>query len=252
MLFNYFGSPSKFVHKLPAPAFRTIVDVGAGSCAYSCLYKDHDVICVEPNPIICEIIRRVQRMTRQDVRELPEPQIGKSLKDYDHIDPVLLNLLGFCVGDGNVAPHWKVTNWEGSRGRYKRLKNNLLEVVGKISHWQVFCGSYSELADREATWFVHLPSQLHGDKYPYGSSLIDYDDAGQWCLSRSGQIIALERGVKEERPSWLPYWKWMSSPFRTPHQPRNMWEWMYSRGNKLEGFEAERYNANHHRRHSYI
>jgi hypothetical protein len=59
----------------------------------------------------------------------------------------------------------------------------------------------------QATWFVDAPyNNEAGEHYTYGRQSIDYQHLGNWCRSRSGQVIACENLGAD----WLDF-----RPFRT-------------------------------------
>lgn len=53
-------------------------------------------------------------------------------------------------------------------------------------------GSYSDIENQEATWFIDPPYQYGGDSYVESNKKINYSDLGEWCAKRSGQILVCE------------------------------------------------------------
>lgn len=68
----------------------------------------------------------------------------------------------------------------------KRIAANLF----KIRHWVIRHGSYDEIDNEDATWFIDPPYQNGGHKYT--ESRIDFSLLGKWCMSRKGQAIVCE------------------------------------------------------------
>src|SRR5690606_4564477 len=71
-----------------------------------------------------------------------------------------------------------------------------------IRHWIVFEGSYADLPNAPATWFVDPPyNNRAGSLYTFGSGGIDYSHLGAWCREREGQVIVCEN----DGADWLPF-----------------------------------------------
>lgn len=75
----------------------------------------------------------------------------------------------------------------------------IAESLNKIKHFQVKFGSYQDLDNVEATWFIDPPYQVGGEHYI--ENKIDYQELSDWCLSRKGQIIVCENSEAK----WLPF-----------------------------------------------
>ena len=60
-------------------------------------------------------------------------------------------------------------------------------------------GSYEDIQNQPATWFIDPPYQKMGFYYKHKD--IDYNHLSEWCLSRDGQIIVCEN----EGADWLPF-----------------------------------------------
>ncbi len=67
--------------------------------------------------------------------------------------------------------------------------------VQQIRHWKVTHGSYVDVENEDATWFIDPPRQLPAHKE------IDFDHLGPWCRSRKGAVIVCEN----EGADWLPF-----------------------------------------------
>lgn len=87
------------------------------------------------------------------------------------------------------------------------IRSRISEQVPLIKHWEVREGSYEELPDVAATWFVDPPYQRSGKIYPFGSKLLDYPKLGLWCLGRKGQTVVCE----QEGADWLPFRPFMKT-----------------------------------------
>jgi 16S rRNA G966 N2-methylase RsmD len=76
--------------------------------------------------------------------------------------------------------------------------------VPQIRHWKISQASYVDIPNQAATWFVDPPYQIAGRAYKFHD--IDYAHLGDWCRSRSGQVMVCENAGSD----WLPF-----RPFRT-------------------------------------
>lgn len=61
-------------------------------------------------------------------------------------------------------------------------------------------GSYSEIENQTATWFIDPPYQFGGDHYHENG--IDFPVLGEWCKSRNGHVIVCEN----TKANWLPFY----------------------------------------------
>ena len=71
----------------------------------------------------------------------------------------------------------------------------------KIRHWDIQSGSFEEIKNQKATWFIDPPYISAGKYYKYGNKDIDYDSLGDWCRERFGETIVCE----QKGASWLPF-----------------------------------------------
>lgn len=111
--------------------------------------------------------------------------------------------MGFCIRYGVPQPGRSVSR-SILRDRPNRVLFSLKKTAGdlfKIKHWDIRLGSYGDLENQVATWFIDPPYSNAGKKYSFGSSMIDYAQLGAWCIGRSGDIIVCEGGDAD----WLPF-----------------------------------------------
>ncbi len=109
-------------------------------------------------------------------------------------------LIGFWINPASSEPKNVPTGWSlwGEKARQR-----IASQQQYVREWLVVHGSYADLYDHEATWFVDPPYQVQGRCYPHGAAGIDYGALGEWCKKRRGQVIACEN----EGASWLPFEK---------------------------------------------
>jgi hypothetical protein len=99
---------------------------------------------------------------------------------------------------GTNGKHKLVTKF-GQKG-WPRLKPRLLYWLPRIAHWQIIEGSYENLPNIEATWFVDPPyNNPAGRRYVHHA--LDFMQLADWCERRVGQIIVCENAGAD----WLPF-----------------------------------------------
>ena len=207
--FSYFGAKWRLARQYPEPTHDRIIEAFAGSAGYSLRFPDRDVILVEKNKDLCAMWRFLIRSTPKTIRNLP------LLSDFDHkVEDMDLPcrgariLIGFWMVRSAAAPASGPTAWMKKHhnthpGSFwgERVRERLAQQVPAIKHWSVIEGSYDDLENEQATWFVDPPYQVAGKSYVHGSDTIDYDHLGNWCRSRNGQVIVCEN----EGAKWLPF-----------------------------------------------
>jgi 16S rRNA G966 N2-methylase RsmD len=77
----------------------------------------------------------------------------------------------------------------------------IIENLPKIKHWKIIHGSYLELGNRKATWFIDPPYQFGGHSYVESNRNIDFELLGQWCAGRLGQVIVCEN----TKATWMDF-----------------------------------------------
>lgn len=202
--FSYYGSKFRLSKVYPKPLHKTIIEPFAGSAGYGIRYYWHNVILYDINPIIVGVWDYLIRTPSKEIIKLPI--------DFNHIDEVkdklsqeVIWLIGFWLNTGNAVPCKRPSTWMKSKirpngfwGQSVRLK--LAFQVEHIRHWKIKHGTYENIKNRKATWFVDPPyDSPSGKKYVYSS--VNYKDLSEWCKNRKGQTIVCEM----EDANWLPF-----------------------------------------------
>jgi site-specific DNA-adenine methylase len=205
-MWSYYGSKSKIVDCYPSPKYKTIIEPFAGSGWYSLKYSDHNVILCEKYKVVSdiwnwliseatapEILKYIDFTVGQDISELPIREEHK-------------NLIGFCLNRGSVSPKRIVQKWScqvAARPDWASTTNfalkRIAKLLPKIKHWTIINGSYSELTNQTATWFIDPPYKVGGQHYIANN--IDYGNLTEFCQTRKGQVIVCEN----TKASWLPF-----------------------------------------------
>lgn len=204
-MFSYFGSKSKIIDLYPPPKNGLIIEPFAGSARYALKYADRDVILCDKYDVVTDIWLWLQVCSPQDILALPRLSTGEKIsecKEAENLPQAAKHFLGFVYARGNAYPCNKVSkfaDWE--RGGNPNFFKNVADKIQYIKHWQIINGSYEELENQPATWFIDPPYQTAGIHYRYGSEHINYNELAGWCKSRLGQVIVCEN----QYAKWLPF-----------------------------------------------
>jgi hypothetical protein len=201
--FSFFGSKWRVALHYPQPIYPTIVDPFAGSTGYSLRHSEYQVRLHDADPVICGVWDYLIHVSPEEIRSLPLA--------FDHVDdldvcPEARWLIGFWLNKGCTAPSKSASKWMRDYqvrqpGVYwgERIRERIASQVGAIRHWTITQATFNDIPDQEATWFVDPPYLVAGRAYKYHD--IDYLALGEWCRSRSGQVIVCENAGAE----WLPF-----------------------------------------------
>jgi site-specific DNA-adenine methylase len=202
--FPYYGSKWNIARYYPKPKYEIIIEPFAGSAGYSIFYNHERVILYELDPIVSGVWRYLIEAQPEDIQSLPDlPNVGDSVDDYPLCDGAKW-LIGFWLNRGSATPKKSRTAYsartdKGQLNWGQRAKDRISSQLPLISRWLVINGSYREAQNRNVTWFIDPPYTKKG-KY-YREKFSGYNDLGQWCLNRIGQVIVCE-GINA---NWLPF-----------------------------------------------
>lgn len=211
-MWSYYGAKTNVVDFYPAPKHDTLIEPFAGSARYSLKYFDREVILIDKYETIIKIWKWLQLCSSNDVLKLPRMKQGDHIDNF-HFDCEEAKLLmGFLLGFSTETPRKTGTIKLTQRPNYINfLLKNIASQLFKIRHWKVRTGSYEEIKNQSATWFIDPPYRLAGERYKHGSGKIDYQHLAKWCKSRKGQVMVCEILGAE----WLNF-----KPFKV-HRTRN-------------------------------
>lgn len=223
--FSYYGSKFRLAPHYAPPRYTTIYEPFAGSAGYALAYPDRRVVLIDKDPVIAGLWNYLIHVSPEEIMRLPAHVENVD----DHAIPQEAKwLIGFWLNAATTAPcrtpsKWvrqaqAGDNWESqpSPGRTRvgytpqaakdrfwgEGKRALIaSQVDKIRHWEVRHGSYADIPDEEATWFVDPPYRVMGAYYKMSAKQIDFAHLGEWCRSRSGQVIVCENAGA----GWLPF-----------------------------------------------
>lgn len=197
-MFSYYGSKSKIVDLYPPPKFDKIIEPFAGSARYALKYWHKDVLLVDKYDVVIRIWKWLQQCSKQDILGLPKFETGVDLRKCNLSEEELL-FLGMCAGIASTQPRYKISSYAGEQNGRKNRFKLIAEKIHQIKHWEIRLGSYTEIENIEATWFVDAPYQFGG--HAYVENKIDFGGLSEWCKQRIGQTIVCEN----TKANWLPF-----------------------------------------------
>ncbi len=197
-MFSYYGSKSKIVHLYPPPKHSKIIEPFAGSARYALKYFDREILLMDKDEKIVNLWKWLQQCSINDLTKLPKLKEGDNLDNYELSEGQKL-FLSFCVNEGNTGGRKTVTKRASPKVEFKI--NETKKILTRIKHWEIKLGSYDEIENVEATWFIDPPYQFGGEYYKYSSKQIVFSELAEWCKTRNGQTIVCEN----MKADWLPF-----------------------------------------------
>lgn len=198
-MWSYYGCKWKIIKKYPKPTTNKIIEPFAGAGSYSLEHFENEIILVDKSPLIISVWQYLQSCSLNDIKGLPILPQGHVLKRDEFDCDGQYNLMRFIIAQASYGGNNVVSKWGALR-----FKNNIKKLTQnhhKIKHWKFICGDYFDLPNDEATWFIDPPYFKGGHKYPFSNKKIDFKELGEWCLSRTGQLIVCENSAA----NWLPF-----------------------------------------------
>lgn len=147
--------------------------------------------------------RYLIRVRAAELRSLPADV--DCVDDHPHLTQEQRWLIGWWLYRGSTYPRRRASSLKArlpSSGPFwcERVRDRLAERVESIRHWTAEVRSYDHIPDEPATWFVDPPYQGRvGDHY--ARRFKEHYRLGEWCRSRSGQVIVCEHHGAD----WLPF-----------------------------------------------
>jgi site-specific DNA-adenine methylase len=201
-MWSYYGSKKSIVDNYPPPKFDKIIEPFVGAGSYALKYWDRDIVIMDKYEVIYKIWKWLQECDIRDIDKLPHflsPEDNLNNYNFDCEEAKLL--MGFCIAKGVERPRNKPTERatisrpNNINYTLSKIKNNL----HKIKHWTILQGSYSDLKNEKATWFIDPPYEFGG--HAYVENKINFLELAEWCKSREGHVIVCEN----TKATWLPF-----------------------------------------------
>lgn len=208
--FTFFGGKYRAAKHYPAPVHETIVEPFSGAAGYSLRYFDRDVHINDADPVIAGTWEYLTKVSSEEVLRLPLWDGSWETTEDLALPQEARWLIGWWLNKGTTAPGKRPSAWVrntppdevGENYWGPGVRARIARQVDSIRHWTVTHGSYEDLPDREATWFIDPPYEIAGS---YVHRTIDFPALGEWCRTRSGQVMVCEN----VGATWLPF-----TPFR--------------------------------------
>jgi len=197
-MFSYYGSKSKIVQYYPKPRFDKIIEPFAGSARYSLKWFDRDVLLVDMYSNVVDTWNWLKKCSKKDILGLPRLRGGDDIRNIKLSNEEFI-FLSFACSAGSATPRYTVSKFGEQNA--KTLYTNVSDNLFKIKHWNIKLGSYEQIENEQATWFIDPPYMFGGHEYKFSNKRIDYTQLAKWCKSRNGQIIVCEN----TKSDWLPF-----------------------------------------------
>lgn len=201
-MWSYYGAKTNIVDAYPKPLYPKIIEPFAGTARYALKYFDRDVLLMDKYEVIVKIWQWLQKCSDKDILGLPRFKKGDNINDVTYDCEEARLLTGFLVGFGFTEPRKTATPRLRNRPNAQEFTiRKIASYLWKIRHWKIVHGSYEELENEKATWFIDPPYQFGGHAYKCSNKKIDFNHLGPWSRDRAGQIIVCEN----TRATWLDF-----------------------------------------------
>mgnify|MGYP002260435685 CR=1 FL=1 len=208
--FPYYGGKRSLATKYPPAEHGIIVELFAGSAAYSMHHATPDtrVILCELNPKIYDVWKLLQVASEADVLALPILQKGASLDDYTPPLTETQKTVISLFSSPHSHPHTRNMVVSDRTKWNEKNRAMLAQTCNRIRKWEIYLGSYADLPQHikslKATWFCDPPYQSTpaeesqracGGGYgpQYGSKALDFEQLRLFIKERDGLTIVCER-----------------------------------------------------------
>jgi hypothetical protein len=189
-VFYYLGRKARVAPKLPKPRYDTIIEPFAGSMAYSLHWQPDRAIGIELDERVVAIWNRLAGWDAKRLRSYRVPDVGERFTDpwMKLSDP------GNCALNSSYRVMSKMMHERAWTLKRQAIRHHRWAR----DHVWYLHGDYRQAPDWECTWFIDPPYQGVDNGYDSG---LDYDELGDWCRTRRGQVIVCESA----NATWLPF-----------------------------------------------
>jgi hypothetical protein len=200
-MWPYYGSKANVAKYYPLPKHGKIIEPFAGTARYALRHFEHDVLIVDKWDVIVKLWKWLQQCSPDDILKLPRLKEGERVSSHKFDCEEAKLLMGFLAGKAAQNPRDKASS-RATTQRPNYINYSLQRIAAnlfKIKHWEIRLGSYEDLPNEEATWFIDPPYQVGG--HVYKEHRIDYPALAEWCKARDGQVIVCEN----TKANWMPF-----------------------------------------------
>jgi hypothetical protein len=219
-MWSYYGAKTNIIKFYPAPKHDKIIEPFCGTARYALRYFDHDILLVDKYDVIIKIWKWLQKCSPQDILSLPRFKAGENINNYTYDCEEQRFLVGFLVGFG--FPNPRKTAIPRLRNRPNAMNytiNRIAKQLWKIKHWEIKLGSYDEISNQVATWFIDPPYQYGGHVYKHSNKHINYTLLSDWCKNRGGQIIVCENS----NATWMNFTPMINQNILSGNYMESIW-----------------------------
>lgn len=203
-MWSYYGAKTNIVDCYPRPVYGKIIEPFAGTARYALKYFDREVLLVDKYDVIVKIWKWLQLCSEGDILGLPRRlDRGQKLEDFTFDCEEARLLMGFLISKGGQSPRNKITD-RITVDRPNFTNHSLKRIAAglyKIRHWEIRHGSYQEIENQKATWFIDPPYQNGGHVYRESNKKIDFEKLSVWARERQGQSIVCD----VMKSNWMPF-----------------------------------------------
>lgn len=201
-MWSYYGAKTNIIDKYPTPKFGKIIEPFCGTARYALKYFDREVLLVDKYEVITKIWQWLQKCSPGDITRLPRFKKGDNINSVTYDCEEARLLTGYLVGFGFASPRDTATPRLRDRPNAMNYTiNQIATQLWKIKHWEIRNGSYDEIENQEATWFIDPPYEFGGHAYVKSNKHIDFKKLGTWAMYREGQVIVCEN----TRATWMDF-----------------------------------------------
>lgn len=219
-MWSYYGAKTNVIQHYPPPKYGKIIEPFAGTARYALRYFDREILLVDKYEVIIGIWKWLQQCSPNDVLSLPRMKQGDHVDSFKFDCKPAKDLMGFCIGFMTESPRKTATVRLTQRpNTVNYTLNRIASNLFKIRHWEIKCGSYLDIENQEATWFIDPPYQYGGHVYKENSKNLSFDQLSNWCKSREGQSIVCET----TKADWMDFKPLAIHKIRMGFQKEAIW-----------------------------
>ncbi|MFI5404877.1 MAG: hypothetical protein ACHQ1D_00040 [Nitrososphaerales archaeon] len=201
-MWSYYGAKTNIVHLYPKPKHDRIIEPFAGTARYALRYFEKDVLLVDKYKVITDIWSWLQKCSPKDILTLPRFKAWDNINHHKYDCEAQRFLVGFLVGFGFTDPRKTAT--PRMRNRPNAMNYTIKKIASqlyKIKHWKVINGTYEDIKNQKATWFIDPPYQFGGHAYKCSNKKICFEMLSKWSMDRHGQVIVCEN----TKATWMDF-----------------------------------------------
>jgi len=205
-LASFYGGKARIAHRYPPPRHDTIIEPFAGGAGYALRYAERSVHLYDVNPQVVALWRYVIQTPLDVIVAAIPPTVTAGARVSELIDipsaaPGLVALLRAGANHGTFGCRGTcdVITPVGAQAWY-RIIPRVTYMVPRIRHWTITHGSYEQIPNMPATWFIDPPYYNKAGRV-YCYQVTSYQALADWCQTRRGQVIVCEN----EGATWLPF-----------------------------------------------